>query len=144
MKKTFRYLFILASLTGFLVSCNPNDNNPNDNTDARDKFVGNWTCGETSSQSKGKGFSSFTVAITLNSVNSSQIYLSNFYGMGNSQKVYAVVAGDNANIPDQSAGGFPSIKGSGSITSSNTKIDWNYYVSDGADIDSCTAVFTKQ
>ncbi len=139
MKKTFRYIFILASLTSLLVSCDPDDNPPDD-TDPRDKFVGSWSCNENSHQ---MGTSTFTVTISLNSGNSSQIYVANFYQLGTSQKVYAVVAGDNATIPDQSVSGV-SVKGSGSITSSNTKIDWNYYVNDGADIDTCTAVFTKQ
>jgi hypothetical protein len=142
MKKTFQYLIIIASIMCLQADCNTGD--PPDNTDPRDKFVGNWTCNETSSLNKGKGSSSFTVTISLSTTNTSQINLANFYGMGTSKQVYAVVAGDNATIPDQSAGGFPSIKGSGSISSNNTKIDWSYYVNDGADIDTCTAVYNKQ
>ncbi|HNW97502.1 MAG TPA: hypothetical protein PKK00_03705 [Bacteroidales bacterium] len=140
MKKLFIYTLIISSFVGLLVSCDPNDNN-DDTTDPRDKFVGNWTCNENSNQNVS---SSFTVAITLNSGNSSQIYLSNFYHLGTSQKVYAVVAGDNANIPEQTVSGFTIKSGSGSIYNSNTKISWKYNVSDGADIDTCTAEFTKQ
>lgn len=137
MKKTFRYLFILASLTSLLVSCDPDDNPPDD-TDPRDKFVGSWSCNENSSEN---GISTFTVTITLNTGNSTQIYLSNFYGL-TSNKVYAVIAGYSATIPSQAVSNF-TISGSGTMTSTNTKIDWSYNVNDGADIDNCTAVFSK-
>ncbi|MFH0864666.1 MAG: hypothetical protein V1904_00620 [Bacteroidota bacterium] len=138
MKKTFRYLFTLASLTCFLVSCDPDDNNPPDDTDPRDKFVGSWSCNENSSQN---GISTFTVTISLNTGNSTQIYLSNFYGLTSNQ-VYAVIAGNSATIPSQTVSTF-TINGSGTMSSANTKIDWSYNVNDGADIDNCTAVFSK-
>lgn len=139
MKKIFRYLFVLAFLTSILVSCDPDDNNPPDNTDARDKFVGSWTCVENSSQN---GTSTFTVTISLNSGNSTQIYLANLYQLGTSQKFYAVIAGNSATIPSQTLNNF-TINGSGTMSSTNTKIDWSYNVNDGADIDNCTAVFSK-
>lgn len=139
MKKTFRYLLLLSAITSFLISCDPDGTNPPDDTDPRDKFVGSWSCSENSNQ---MGTSTFTVNISLNTGNSSQIHCANFYQLGTSQKVYAVVAGDNATIPSQSVSGV-SVRGSGSIASNNTKINWNYYVDDGADIDTCTAVFTK-
>jgi hypothetical protein len=144
MKKTFKYLIIVAAFMSLQTTCNNNDNPP-DNTDPRDKFVGNWTCVETSTLNK-KGTSSYTVAISLNTGNSSQIDLANFYGLGSAKTVYAVVAGDVATIPDQSISGTTgfSAKGSGSITSSDTKINWDYYVNDGAEIDTCSAVFSKQ
>lgn len=139
MKKTIRYLIFLAAFTGFLVSCDPNDNSPDD-TDPRDKFVGNWTCNENSTQN---GSSTFTVNISLNSGNSTQIYIANLYALGTSNKVYAVVAGDNATIPQQNIGSYTA-NGSGSMYSNDTKIDFDYYMNDGADKDTCSAVFTKQ
>lgn len=139
MKKTFPYLVSLATLVSILFSCNPDDN-PNDTADARDKFVGNWTCSEHSAQN---GNSTFTIGISLNPGNSSQIYIANLYALGTSKQVYAVVAGDNATIPQQNIGSYTA-SGSGNIYNSDTKINLDYYMNDGADIDTCTAVLTKQ
>ena len=139
MKKTFPFIILIAALTAIFFSCNPNDN-PSDNTDARTKFEGNWTCNEHSTQN---GNSTFTMNISLNSGNSSQIYFANLYALGTDKKVYAVVAGNNATIPQQSIGSYTA-NGSGSIYSNNTKIDLDYYMNDGADIDTCTTVLTKQ
>ena len=88
------------------------------------------------------GISSFTVPVSLDPNNSSQICLANFYQFGFSQKVYGVVTSNTVTIPNQTVSG-KSVRGSGTITTNNTKINWNYYVDDGADIDTCTAVFSK-
>jgi hypothetical protein len=139
MKRIFGYAILFAAMASFMISCDPN-NNPPDDTDPRDKFVGSWTCAENSTQN---GTSSFTVNVSLNSGNSSQILMANFYQLGSSKTVYAVVAGDNATAASQTVGGV-TIKGDGSITTNDTKMNWNYTANDGADIDTCTAVFTKQ
>jgi len=138
MIKTIRYTFILFTLVSIFFSCNPDDTNdtPQPPEDSRDKFVGSWLCNEHSHQN---GNTAFTVTISLNSGNSSQIYLDKFYG---SLKVYGIVANNNVNIPSQSVNNF-NVNGSGTITNNNNTINWNYYVSDVADIDTCTAVFTK-
>ena len=141
MKKIFRYSLILASFVSLFLSCNPDDNNndPQPVDDPRDKFVGTWHCSENSHQN---GASNFIVTASLNSGNSSQIYLANFYQLGTGQKVYGVVANTNVTVPSQTVSGV-TINGSGNMTDNNTKISWNYYVNDGADIDTCTAVFSK-
>ena len=74
--------------------------------------------------------------------NSSQILLTNFYQLGTNAKVYAVVAGTYASIPEQTVSGF-TIKGNGTLINNFTRIDWTYQVNDGADLDNCTAVYTK-
>ena len=139
MKKTFRYAIIAATLFMVFYACNPNDpnNNPQPTADPRDKFVGSWSCSEVSHQN---GSSTFTVPISLNANNSSQLLLGNFYQMG---QVYGVVAGTNVTVPSQSVSSC-NIWGSGNITNNNTRINWNYYVDTGADIDTCTAVCNKQ
>jgi hypothetical protein len=136
MKKTFRLTFILATLISILYSCNPDDNSDQPTADPRDKFVGSWLCNETSTQN---GNSSYTATISLNSGNSSQIYINNFYG---SLKVYGVVANLNVTLPQQTVNSF-TIHGSGTMGSNNTKINMNYWVDTGADIDTCTAVYSK-
>ncbi len=142
MKKTIRYTFIIITLISIFFSCNPDDtnDNPQPTEDPRDKFVGNWTCSETSSQNG--QINPFYVTITLDPSNSSQILLANFYQIGTSQKVYGVVASSNATVPNQTVSGL-SIRGSGNIANNNTKINWNYIVDPGGDPDTCTAVFSK-
>jgi len=140
MKKTYRYTLFLAVLIGFLASCTKNDDNNNNinNDDPRTNFVGTWLCAENSHLN---GTSSYTVIISLDQSNSAQILLANFYGTN--QKVYGVVANTNVTVPSQSVGG-KSARGSGTLISNSTKINWNYYVTVGGDIDTCSAVYTKQ
>ena len=142
MKKVTKFILIIFVFISFFISCNPDDTNdtPQPTEDPRDKFTGSWTCNENSHLN---GNSSFTVNITLNPNNSSQIYLANFYQTGTNQKIYGIVTNSSITIPDQAVGTFPSLKGSGTITNNNTKINCNYYVNDGSDIDTCTAVFSK-
>ena len=138
MKKIFPYTLILGALISILYSCNPNDNNST-SSDPRDNYTGNWNCSEVSHLN---GSSAFTVTISLNPNNSSQIYLANFYHLGTNQKVYGIVANTNVTIPQQTVNSIK-ISGSGTLTNNNTKINWNYYANDGADIDTCTAVYSK-
>ena len=138
MKLFLRIILFFSIVSILFYSCDPNDNDsPLD--DPRDRFVGNWICAETSSQN---GASSFTVSISLKPDNSSQILLTNFYQLGTNAKVYAVVAGTYASIPEQTVSGF-TIKGNGTLINNFTRIDWTYQVNDGADLDNCTAVYTK-
>jgi hypothetical protein len=138
MKKAIRYALMFLATTSLFYSCAPDDGDPQ-NGDSRDKFVGSWICSENSHQ---MGTSSFTVTISLNPANTYQILLANFYQLGASQKVVATVAGSSVTVASQQVSGV-SVRGSGSITNNDTKINWNYYVDDGADIDTCSAVFTK-
>jgi hypothetical protein len=139
MKKLFRSLILIASVVSVFYACNPNDT-PEPTGDPRDKFVGSWSCVENSHLN---GNSTFSVTVSLNPNNSSQILLANFYQIGTSQKVYGIVANNNVTVPSQTINSL-SVRGSGNITANNTKINWNYYVDDGADIDTCSAVYSKQ
>ena len=140
MKRLIYKISIVASLISLTIACSKDDSNNNNSTDPRDKFVGSWLCKETSHL---HGSTTYNVTISLNSTNSIQVYINNFYGAN--VKPYGVVANNYVTISDQSLGSFPHVSGSGSMSSSNTStINWNYYVNDGADIDTCSAVYTKQ
>jgi hypothetical protein len=141
MKKFIRSLIILASLVCFFYACNPDDpnNNPQPNDDPRDKFIGTWLCNETSHLN---GNSTFSVPVSLNPNNTAQILIANFYQLGSGQKIYGIVANNNVTVPSQTLNNL-NIRGSGNITNNNTRINWNYYVDDGADIDTCTAIYNK-
>ncbi|NTW33189.1 MAG: hypothetical protein HGB12_11295 [Bacteroidetes bacterium] len=142
MKTTLIYATLILTLSITLYSCQPdnNSNTPQPTGDTRDKFVDTWSCQE---QSKLNGNSSFMVNISLNSNNSSQINISNFYQLGASYKVYGIVADNSVTLPNQTVNGFTVKSGSGNITNNNNQITWNYVIDDGADLDTCTAVFSK-
>ncbi len=139
MKKNLIYFFTLLALTTFLYSCDPNDGTDAPDTDPRDKFVGSWICNETSTQN---GNSTYNVTVSLNPSNTSQILLAQFYQMSGGQKVFAIVANNNATVPEQTLTGL-TMKGSGNYSTLTNKINWTYYVNDGADIDTCTASYSK-
>jgi len=123
-----------------IYACNPNDtNNITPTGDPRANFVGTWSCNETSHLN---GSSAFSVGITLNQNNTAQVLLSNFYQIGTSQSIYGIVANNNVTVPGQTVNTL-NIRGSGNINSSHNQITWNYYVNTGADIDTCSAVFSK-
>lgn len=142
MKKYLYSLLTLVFVASMLHSCTPDDNidDPFPDVDTRDKFVGSWLCNENSSQN---GSSSFTVGISLDATNSSQVILDNFYNAGYGKKLNGIATSSSITIPNQSLNSLY-IRGSGSIFNNDTKMNWNYYVDTGADIDTCTAVFTKQ
>lgn len=139
MKRNLLYLFLFISISALIVSCDPTDGPDEPDVDPRDKFVGSWICNETSTQN---GNSTYNVIVSLNPTNSAQILLAQFYQMSSGQKVYAIVANNNATVPEQTLTGLV-IKGSGNYSTTTSKINWTYYVNDGADIDTCTAVYSK-
>jgi hypothetical protein len=138
MKKIILNTVVVISLFGFFYACTP-DKPPQPTGDPRDKFVGNWSCNESSHL---YGSHTFYVSITLDPSNSSQILMANFYQLGSGQKAYGIVANNYVNIPSQTVSGC-SVRGSGNMNSSGNQISWNYYINDGADIDTCTAVYNK-
>lgn len=112
-----------------------------DNSDSRDKFAGTWQCKE---NSRINGTSSFTVIISKDSSNSSQVKIANFYMYGLSEHAIANVSGRNISIPKQTLCNNL-IHGDGYIDNSETTINFEYVIDDGSgEIDSCTAIFTKK
>lgn len=141
MKTIVKYFFIFVLFSSFLTSCEPETSAPEDtpDVDPRDKFVGNWVCTETSKQN---GQQTFTVGITLNPSNSSQVLISNFYLFGADEKANALITGNTITIPTQVFCSH-TISGSGFIDNSKTIINWDYYVNDGQQTDTCTAIYKK-
>ncbi|MEI7595307.1 MAG: hypothetical protein WCK02_06120 [Bacteroidota bacterium] len=143
MKTVINYLLALVLFSSVLVSCEPDTVAPDasqPDTDPREVYVGNWLCTE---NSKLAGQQTFTVSISLNPSNSTEVLIANFYLFGNDQKARALVAGNNISIPSQSLCNF-TISGSGYIDNNKTTINWNYYVKDSQQNDTCTAVYAKK
>lgn len=134
-KSAFVYLPLLIAL---LMSSCTDDNDPIDLADDRDAFIGNWNVTETCSKD------AYTVTITKDPGNSSQVLISNFWHVPFCQDLaYAIIAGKSMVLPQQSfcSNSFD-VNGSGNLN--KDKVTLNYTVSDGADEYKCTAFYEKQ
>ena len=134
-----KLLFASVIIVLTFYACNPDEEEPF--VDPRDNYVGSWLAEETSTLYPNP--ITFTVNITLNPSNSTEVLISNFYHLGNADedKVSAKATKSSLTIQSQSVCNL-TIYGSGSL-SGNT-INLTYYVNDGADIDEVAAVYTKQ
>lgn len=120
-------------------SCQPDEpTDPDPVTDPRDKFVGVWTCHETSTI---HGSSTYLVTISLDPSNTNYVKLADFYMLGDTTIIQGLVTNNNITVNAQTTCNCTI---NGSCTWSNsTTLNWNYTVSDIADIDTCTAVYNK-
>lgn len=143
MKKSFKIFLIFLTTCVFAVtSCVPDEDDDENSpyVDPRSKFTGSWNCVENSKQF---GQQTYNVSISLNTNNSTEILIANIYHFGFDEKAYAITSNNSATIPLQPiCNNTNNIKGNGML-SGNNQINWTYYVDDGADIDTCTAVYTK-
>ena len=126
----------------FLASCAPDSDSPTP-TDNRDKFIGTWSCAETSSQS---GTSTFDITLRKNVNDENQLIMDNFYLLGTAHSAYINKSGTSLSINTQSISAR-TVQGSGSIVN-DTKINLSYSVNDGTGgsgaIDNCSAILTKR
>jgi hypothetical protein len=133
--KTIPFFLIIAfSSALFLTSCDPDATDDPNPADPREKFLGNWTVQES------KKKLTYEVQITASPTNSAEVIINNFYNTG--IKPFAVITTSTITCPVQS---FPSqqITINGAGTYSSEKINWVYYVNDGADLDTITAVYSR-
>jgi len=109
--------------------------------DPRDAFVGEWSVSENNSL---KSTEFYSVTIEKSSNDSTRVYISNFYAIGNTSSVEATVSGGTITVSNQTVEGF-TIEGSGDISINDNGIDWNYTVNhNNGFIDYVTATYTKQ
>jgi hypothetical protein len=138
MGKFKKLAHLLLAGTLLISSCAKEDD---DSTgDARDKFVGSWTCKEThvpNAHDTSTVNNPFPISITKASGTAITISNFNHLSTGNTNvEVEALVSGSILNIPSQTRDGFK-ISGTGSY--SNDRIEMSYKVDD----DSYTAICTK-
>ena len=140
-----KYLFLTTiSLVLILSSCQK-DNTTTTTDDPRSKFIGTWTCRETcivNGQSSGAP-QTFTITISNNPANSSQILISNFNLLGATTKAIAIVSDYNLVFPQQNISAFQIISGNGTMDAKGALINMSYSINDGAQIYNYTAVLTK-
>ena len=127
------------ALSIFLTSCEL-DELSDSNSDVRDEFTGNWLVNENSTL---LGFRSYEVNIYKDAANDAQINILNFYKMGETDSIAAIVSTTEVNtlsIPSQNVNGNY-IEGNGAID--GNEIDLVYYIDDGNDVDTVTSNYTR-
>ena len=140
MKKSYKYLVLLSFLAMFLFQGCVDELLDDPFADPVEKFLGNWRA-EESSTVYGQGYV-YTVVISRNPQNSSEILISNFYYQGVHEKARALVTGNTLTIMRQKiCDNTIEIQGSGTL--SGGRINLQYTADDGADLDQVTAVYTK-
>lgn len=107
---------------------------PIDESDDIDKYIGVWNVNDQPARIN------YKVTITANPSNSAEILLNNFADLGNS--AVGLVVGNSLVIDNQTLGSSYSVSGSGSYINSG-KLEFNFDLNDGIDIDSRVAVFTR-
>ncbi len=136
MKKLLQLSMVTVLL--IMASCTEDENITG--ADIRDEFVGNWLVLENSNV---LGVRSFEANIVKSNLASDEINISNFYKLGESDSVKANVSSVLSTtfiIPIQLVSGH-SINGTGAL--SGDEIEMVYYVDDGNEIDTISAVFTR-
>jgi hypothetical protein len=140
MNKYLKYLTIILFVS-LISGCEPTDENSPD-TDVRDKFIGTWTFSELS---PGRSVNAtYSVVISKDPSNSSQVLLSNFTAIGSGgASAYGIVTSSRITVPSQSIATDYIVDGSGNLTNSST-MSWTYSYTAGGDKTDCSATATLQ
>jgi len=137
MKDKFFILLLFGIMISFTACEETTDILP-DNSDPRDKFIGEWTCSETELKTK-----DYPVTIEKNPENSAQVVLQNFALLGTDAFPHAYIIGDKITLPQQPVKGVTIINASGELVDEE-KIEWTYTLNDGADEEKFAATYTKK
>jgi len=141
MKKQFHF-FVFILIATFIQSCVPEDSVTPDTGDIRDKFTGSWLFIET-----GKKRSvnvTYTVEISKDPSNSSQVLLSNFGNPGlGYDPAYGIATSGRITVPSQNTASDWRVEGSGTLTNAG-KMDWTYSITAGGNKDTYLATATRQ
>ncbi|NTW23885.1 MAG: hypothetical protein HGA37_04220 [Lentimicrobium sp.] len=141
MKRPVKFLyFFFLFLVPFLNSCEPTDDLGPDTGDPRDKFLGSWNFNE--SPASRDIDASYSVTISYDASNSSQVLLRNFASAGGQYSAYGIVTSNRITVPSQEmAPGFI-VEGSGTMSSLDA-MDWEYSIEAGGDLENFTAFASK-
>jgi hypothetical protein len=132
---------ILLLMVLFMASCLPDEDLDPDDGDIRQKFVGTWRFTETPIGREVE-VTSYTVTISYDPGNSSQVLLRNFALIGGTYSAYGIVTNNRITIPSQEVAPGSTVSGSGTMSGS-TNMDWEYTTIIGSTMESFTAVATK-
>ena len=130
MKKNTLLLLLVGAFV--LISCEKDKVEPT--IDDRDKIVGTWSV---SDQTLTKA--NYVVRISKDSENSRKIWISNFHGLLDS--AFAFLSGNSIELSQQNVAEQVTM-GNGNIQNAQ-QINWQYWVSDGAQQDTIIATYQK-
>ena len=139
MNRILKNTLIIASLSLFVIACEPEDEPGVISEDARSAIEYTWECNEVSPT---YDESTYTVDIAIDPNNSDGVVMDNFYNLGFGKDVTATLSGDNLSISSQVVDGT-TISGSGLISGNRKIIDWSYSVDEGNGAETVTASFTR-
>ena len=105
-----------------------------DESDDIAKYIGTWNVNDQPARLN------YTVTIVANPSNTAEILLNNFADLGSA--AVGLVVGNSVVIDNQSLGSGYSVSGTGSYINS-TKLEFNFELNDGIDIESRKAIFSK-
>jgi hypothetical protein len=88
------------------------------------------------------GTDTYNVTISEDPSNTSYVKLAGIYHLGDTIKIQGLVTNSTITITNQTTSCNCTFNGSGTLTNSTT-MNWNYTATDIADIDTCTATYTK-
>lgn len=141
--KSIRFLTLAIIISLFLYSCEDLSDTLT-SAEIAQKLEGSWQCDETSSIFKSTE-DIYSIYISLSESDSTRIFISNFYQLGNNVEATALVNGYTITIPTQLIAGDYEVRGSGSISSNLKEISLSYFVDDGSgQEDEVEAVYTFQ
>ncbi|MFA6949662.1 MAG: hypothetical protein WCQ70_03155 [Lentimicrobiaceae bacterium] len=134
-----RPCFLFIVFLFILNSCTIEDPVDPQTGDDRDKFKGTWLFTETPAARN----ISYSVYITNDPSNSSQVLLRNMGNLGGSVSAYGIATSTKIVIPSQETYEGFIIEGSGSVSGTDM-MEWEYTIIAGGDIESYSALATKQ
>ena len=134
MKRALLYILAFGFL---LTSCEEDIINPD--FDLRDEYTGQWIVQESSTFF---GDQSYTVEVSKSDTAASDIWVSNFYGLGSSTITVVELVDNSLLVPVQNVAGSE-LSGTGQSDLNVTSIEWTYGVNDGSGVDNCTATWTR-
>jgi len=98
-------------------------------------FTQNWQCSENN------GFV-YQIDISCDNANENVFVVNNFHLMGKDIRVFIKIIGNEVIIPQQNLNiSLYSVTGSGSINKRQNKMMLNYFICDGADIDTVDVIY---
>jgi hypothetical protein len=127
MKRQFQLLAFIFMIS-LLQSCEPKDQVVHERGD----YTGTWLFTETAAKSSLNTNTVYTVVISLDPSNSSQVLLSHFGGYSGSETAYGIVTSGSIEVPSQSMASDWLVDGSGTLINANL-MDWSYSVTAGGD-----------
>ena len=132
------FFFVAMAFSSCVIDEDPDP----DDGDVRDKFTGSWRFTETEGFKSDLGIS-YTVTITYDPGNSSQVLLRNFANAGGNYSAYGIVTTNRITVPAQElAPGFL-VSGSGSLSGQDL-MNWDYTIAAGGDQNYYTASASRQ